>query len=188
MIRPVAITLVALGLWLGATSVAGAKNFRFRANERLHLAGTNIWCSIDRRGAVDVVTCLRIRAPDPTPIPHSWGFAIARTLVGVIRWGKDGNPVSVYRKVQPLGGRDAVSKGPIRIITLHLGDSGIVAGSNLGIIATRTHRAPHEPAVGVVLLSSPSALVPGSYRAEITTTSVALLKGPSTKPVYIKRG
>jgi hypothetical protein len=188
MIRPLAILSVALGVWLGATPVADAKDYTFRVNERLHLAGTNIWCSIDRRGAVDVVTCLRLRAPNPTPIVRSWGFALARTLVGVIQWGKDGTPISVYRKTQPLGGSDSPSKGPVRLITLHLGDTGVVAGSNLGIIATRTHHAPHEPAVGVVLLASPSKLVPGSYRAEITTTRVALLKGPSTKPVYMKRG
>ncbi|HEY1368893.1 MAG TPA: hypothetical protein VGF23_17355 [Gaiellaceae bacterium] len=188
MIRPLVTTLVALGVALSATSAADAKNYTFRVNERLHLAGTNIWCSIDRRETVDVVTCLRLRPPNPTPIPRSWGFAVARTIVGVIQWGKDGNPISVFRKTEPLGGSDAVSKGPVRIITLHLGDQGIVAGSNLALVAARTHRAPHEPAVGVVLLESASKQVPNSYGVEITTTKVVMFKGSTDHPVYTRKG
>ena len=180
-----AAAAVALGAVPAAAGAPATAVIVVRPDTLLHLAGTDMYCTVLKQGAVSGVVCAHYPGAPHSSVPKGYSVVATEKAVAV---EPPGGRTPVYGDAEPpLGSEAAVAGGsPHRApVTVGVDELAAVGGTHMAVFATPA--VGGGSAIAVVYLNARYQPLVGTYTIGISNHYVTVVKvtgATTTSVVY----
>jgi hypothetical protein len=163
--------MLALAGGLATASARSASVITVKAPSELHLAGTDIYCTVGKAGTVTAIACSHF-PKGPAGKPKGLAVVSSDAVVVVESAGKairtEHNPASLAAISVITGGQASSS-----IVTLGLHQAAYISGTRMTVLVEPAKGGGN--AIGVIFLDSKARPVPGSFSVGISNQFVTII-------------